>query len=50
MNAGELYILAISFLGHTRCNKDLLYLFDIANNHGRIAEQVRGDIKDWLKF
>ena len=32
----------------TRCNKDLLYIFDIANSHGRIGEQVRGDIENGL--
>ena len=40
--------LAIVFLGHTRCSKDQLYLFDIANSHGHniiIGEQVRGDIE-----
>ena len=43
-------ILAIAFLVPTRCNKDQLYLFEIANSHGHIGEQVRGDIEDWLKF
>ena len=40
----------IVVLCRTRCNKDLLYLFDIANSHGRIEEQVRGDIENGLKF
>ena len=40
----------IVFLWRTRCNKDLLYLFDIGNSHGRTGEQVRGDIENGLKF
>ena len=40
----------IVFFWRTRCTKDLLYLFDIANSHGRIGEQVRGDIENGLKF
>ena len=47
---GKLDILAIAFLGHSQCNKDQLYLFEIANSHGYIGEHVRGDIKDWLKL
>ena len=51
-NNGELYILAIVFLRRTQCNKDQLYLFDIANrpSHGRIGEQVRSDSENWLKL
>ena len=37
-------------LDDTGYNKDLLYLFDIANTHGHIGEQVRGDIENGLKF
>ena len=37
---GKLDILAIAFLGHKRCNKDQLYLFDIENSHGPIGEQL----------
>ena len=33
----------------TRCN-DQMYLFDIANSHGRIGEQVRSNTVNWLKF
>ena len=32
---GELDSLVIAFLGRTRCKKDLLYLFEIANSHGQ---------------
>ena len=40
----------IVVLWRTQCNKDLLYLFDIANCHGRIGEQVSGDIENGPKF
>ena len=40
----------IVVLWRTRCNKDILYLFDIANSHGRIGEQVRGDLENGLNF
>ena len=33
-----------------QCNKDQLYLFDIANSHGRIGEQVRSDSENSVKF
>ena len=46
---GELNILPIAFLRHTRCNKDQLYLFEIANSHGCIGEQVRGDMGHFHK-
>ena len=26
------------------------YLFDTANSHGRIGEQVRSDIENWLNI
>ena len=42
--ARALRLSLIVVLWHTRCNKD------IANSPGRIGEQVRGDIKDGLKF
>ena len=48
--ARALRLSLIVFLWRTRCNKDLLYLFDIANSHGRTGEQVRGDIENGLKF
>ena len=37
---GELDSLAIAFLGRTWCNENQLYLFEIANSHGHIGEQV----------
>ena len=39
-----------AFLGLPQFNKDQLYLFHVANNHGRIGEHVRRDIENWLKF
>ena len=40
VNNGKLDILAIAFLRCARCNKDQLYLLEIANSHGPIGEQL----------
>ena len=45
---GGIRMLAIWFFNFMRGKMDILYLFVIENSHGRIVEQVRGDIENWL--